>query len=82
MEPRVFTRGNLDLDHTVAPGDRASMEPRVSTRGNRPFRYPTDRAARASMEPRVFTRGNGGFAFLSYYYQISFNGATRVHAWK
>src|SRR6266404_3922629 len=82
MEPRVFTRGNVQVYGCDSRKGPASMEPRVFTRGNLLSEPEDVRQCVASMEPRVFTRGNrAGLARYVHGLQ-GFNGATRLHAWK
>ena len=82
MEPRVFTRGNPGRAISLRRSQDASMEPRVFTRGNVEETGRLGGGRRASMEPRVFTRGNIPSKVDYFGAKSSFNGATRLHAWK
>ena len=83
MGPRVFTRGNDGSNEGLSGYVVASMGPRVFTRGNKIDDQVDDhRGMSASMGPRVFTRGNARLFGITGRSSSSFNGATRLHAWK
>ena len=71
-KPALMSRAKID----------ASMGPRVFTRGNSTTLSLMLSMLDASMGPRVFTRGNKHGADFPLYRAMSFNGATRLHAWK
>ena len=70
------------IERMYGTADQASMGPRVFARGDLCSNCNTGIGLLASMGPRVFARGDQLSFFIARRREMSFNGATRVRAWR